>query len=140
MKLHPFFADIDWALLSSKRVTPPFKPTVQRVTDTNNFDVEFTSMPLHSHEANKQHSAQQQPQQTQQEASHTDSAHQAAGSGSGLGVGHGLAAVSGVGAGVDVDAGGGEEEDDDDDDGADGEAGDAGQFQNFTFIPVNEFL
>ena len=139
LKLHPFFADIDWSLLAEKKLPPPFKPNVQRVTDTDNFDVEFTSMPLHSHEADK-HNQPQQPMQQQQRpqqqtgatsgqqqqhASHVDGAYQAQGGGGQCGV------VGAVGA---VNAATGEDEDDDDDDGADGETADSGQFANFTFV------
>jgi len=128
LKLHPFFADIDWSLLAEKKLAPPFKPNVQRVTDTDNFDVEFTSMPLHSHEANKSHTAKQQPQHA---SSHTDGAHLAGGSG-----GSELGAVEGAAGGVDaVVVPAGEEDEEDEDDGADGEAADsAGQFANFTFV------
>ncbi len=39
---HPFFASINWELLLSKRVSPPFKPTV--VSDEAfHFDSAFTS-------------------------------------------------------------------------------------------------
>ena len=50
LKLHPFFADIDWEAMAEKRLPAPFKPHIAQQTDTDNFDVEFTSMPLHSHE------------------------------------------------------------------------------------------
>ena len=50
LKMHPFFADIDWEALAEKRLPTPFKPHIAQQTDTDNFDVEFTSMPLHSHE------------------------------------------------------------------------------------------
>ena len=141
LKLHPFFADIDWTLLAEKKVPPPFKPNVQRITDTDNFDVEFTSMPLHSHEANKQHTpAQPQPQQhsgshsgqqQQLDQSSTDSAHMADGSGSEFGVVEGAAGV--------VSALSGAGEDEEEDEGADGDAGDSGQFANFTFVS-HDFL
>ena len=39
---HPFFADVDWDALCSKRVIPPFKPKLKSNTDTSNFDPEFT--------------------------------------------------------------------------------------------------
>src|SRR6202012_338940 len=54
LKMHPFFADIDWDALLEKRISPPFKPTVTQITDTDNFDPEFTSLPLHSHEKEHQ--------------------------------------------------------------------------------------
>lgn len=43
LKAHPFFADIDWALLKTKSIPPPFKPHITSETDTSNFDPEFTS-------------------------------------------------------------------------------------------------
>jgi len=47
VKNHAFFKGIDWNLLYQKRLRPPFKPTVGPIaTDTNNFDSEFTTMPL----------------------------------------------------------------------------------------------
>ena len=133
LKLHPFFADIDWSLLAEKKVVPPFKPNVHKVTDTDNFDVEFTSMPLHSHEANKLDAVERptytqqspptstaglhQQQQPQPPTSRADGALSASG-GSGE---HGEAVV--------VDAAIDDEEDDEVY--ADG---DSGQFANFTFV------
>lgn len=47
VKQHPFFKDMDWNLLFQKKLRPPFKPQVSNVvTDTANFDTEFTTMPL----------------------------------------------------------------------------------------------
>mmetsp|Transcript_37188 Transcript_37188/g.73061 ORF Transcript_37188/g.73061 Transcript_37188/m.73061 type:complete len:791 (-) Transcript_37188:294-2666(-) len=46
IKAHPFFASIDWDKLLNREVTPPFKPTVSKITDIGNFDKEFTSMPV----------------------------------------------------------------------------------------------
>lgn len=43
LKEHPFFQDIDWNLLKSKNIPPPFKPHLLSETDTSNFDPEFTS-------------------------------------------------------------------------------------------------
>ncbi|CAI5756592.1 unnamed protein product [Candida verbasci] len=43
LKAHPFFNDIDWNLLKSKSIPPPFKPHLTSETDTSNFDPEFTS-------------------------------------------------------------------------------------------------
>lgn len=129
MKLHPFFADIDWSALADKKVPPPFKPNVQRVTDTDNFDVEFTSMPLHSHEADKSDTAQQlhQPHtQQQNNDGHTHGAQLAEGSGSEYGVVEGAVGVA---------SGTADEDEEDEDDGMDGEAADSGgQFANFTFV------
>lgn len=42
LRAHPFFADIDWALLRARLVPPPFKPHLSLETDTLNFDPEFT--------------------------------------------------------------------------------------------------
>ncbi|XP_069169347.1 RAC serine/threonine-protein kinase isoform X4 [Procambarus clarkii] len=39
---HLFYADIDWNLMTEKKVTPPFKPQVTSETDTRNFNQEFT--------------------------------------------------------------------------------------------------
>ncbi|CAN3365462.1 serine/threonine-protein kinase Sch9p [Diutina catenulata] len=43
LRAHPFFQDIDWSLLRSKSIPPPFKPHLASETDTSNFDPEFTS-------------------------------------------------------------------------------------------------
>lgn len=43
LKEHPFFADIDWNLLTSKKIPPPFRPHLSSETDTSNFDPEFTN-------------------------------------------------------------------------------------------------
>ncbi|KAH7887955.1 kinase-like domain-containing protein [Phlebopus sp. FC_14] len=43
LKEHPFFMSIDWAALSMKQVTPPFKPVVESDESTANFDPEFTT-------------------------------------------------------------------------------------------------
>ncbi|KAH3685249.1 hypothetical protein WICPIJ_003793 [Wickerhamomyces pijperi] len=43
LKEHPFFADIDWNLLTAKKIPPPFKPHLSSETDTSNFDPEFTN-------------------------------------------------------------------------------------------------
>lgn len=40
---HPFFHDVDWDALSKKNVVPPFKPKLKSVSDTSNFDPEFTN-------------------------------------------------------------------------------------------------
>lgn len=42
LRVHPFFNDVDWDLLISKKIPPPFKPQVSSETDTSNFDPEFT--------------------------------------------------------------------------------------------------
>jgi len=46
IKSHPFFANTDWTRLFARKEIPPFKPNVSVLTDTNNFDQEFTNMPL----------------------------------------------------------------------------------------------
>lgn len=46
LKEHPFFKSIDWKALSSKQVTPPFKPVVESDESVANFDPEFTSADL----------------------------------------------------------------------------------------------
>ncbi|ODV96770.1 hypothetical protein PACTADRAFT_40116 [Pachysolen tannophilus NRRL Y-2460] len=43
IKSHPFFQDVDWTKLNQKGYIPPFKPPVQDLNDTSNFDSEFTS-------------------------------------------------------------------------------------------------
>ncbi|KAF5693957.1 AGC AKT kinase, partial [Fusarium globosum] len=43
LKRHPFFADVDWTLLSKKLITPPFKPKLKSETDVSYFDPEFTT-------------------------------------------------------------------------------------------------
>ncbi|RCH80710.1 hypothetical protein CU098_003977 [Rhizopus stolonifer] len=43
IRFHPFFQSIDWIKLMSKQLQPPFKPSVESIYDTTNFDDEFTS-------------------------------------------------------------------------------------------------
>ncbi|KAF5025284.1 hypothetical protein F66182_2617 [Fusarium sp. NRRL 66182] len=43
LKRHPFFADVDWTLLTKKLITPPFKPKLKSETDVSYFDPEFTT-------------------------------------------------------------------------------------------------
>ncbi|KAI1631462.1 kinase-like protein [Biscogniauxia mediterranea] len=43
LKCHPFFADVDWDVLSKKLITPPFKPKLKSETDVSYFDPEFTN-------------------------------------------------------------------------------------------------
>ncbi|CCE79611.1 Piso0_001688 [Millerozyma farinosa CBS 7064] len=43
IKSHPFFKDIDWNKLLSKNYLPPFKPNVDSLLDTSNFDSDFTN-------------------------------------------------------------------------------------------------
>jgi len=42
VKNHPFFKSINWKKLLKKEITPPFKPQVKDISDTSNFDPEFT--------------------------------------------------------------------------------------------------
>lgn len=42
LKKQPFFSSIDWKMLTSRQITPPFKPIVNRVDDAFYFDTEFT--------------------------------------------------------------------------------------------------
>ena len=46
IRAHPFFKDIDWRKMYNKQLATPFKPEVGKLTDTVNFDAEFTSMPV----------------------------------------------------------------------------------------------
>lgn len=48
IKEHTFFSGIDWDALERKEVTPPFKPAVASMSDTSNFDDEFTKLPIKS--------------------------------------------------------------------------------------------
>ena len=43
IKNHPFFKDIDWNKLLNKSYLPPFKPNVENLLDTSNFDQDFTN-------------------------------------------------------------------------------------------------
>lgn len=43
IKSHPFFKDIDWNKLLAKSYLPPFKPNVDNLLDTSNFDQDFTN-------------------------------------------------------------------------------------------------
>lgn len=43
IKNHPFFHDIDWTKLLDKAYLPPFKPQVESLLDTSNFDQGFTN-------------------------------------------------------------------------------------------------
>lgn len=43
IKTHRFFKDIDWNKLLNKNYLPPFKPNVDNLLDTSNFDQDFTS-------------------------------------------------------------------------------------------------
>ncbi|XP_035230048.1 atypical protein kinase C-like [Stegodyphus dumicola] len=43
---HPFFKSIDWQLLESKQVPPPYKPKLETDRDLDHFDPQFTSEPV----------------------------------------------------------------------------------------------
>uniref|UniRef100_A0A4W3K6S4 protein kinase C n=1 Tax=Callorhinchus milii TaxID=7868 RepID=A0A4W3K6S4_CALMI len=43
VKKQPFFREIDWEGLLSKKVKPPFVPTIRNREDVSNFDEEFTA-------------------------------------------------------------------------------------------------
>ncbi|XP_048108798.1 serine/threonine-protein kinase N2 isoform X1 [Alosa alosa] len=43
VKRHPFFRSVDWNGLLTKKVRPPFVPTIKGAEDVSNFDDEFTS-------------------------------------------------------------------------------------------------
>jgi len=42
VKVHPWFADIDWEKLVRKEIEPPFKPKVKNIEDTTQIDPTFT--------------------------------------------------------------------------------------------------
>lgn len=45
LRTHAFYADIDWTALTKKQVIPPFVPPMGRdITDTRNFEKEFTKL------------------------------------------------------------------------------------------------
>jgi serine/threonine protein kinase len=46
IKTHSFFATVDWELVLAKKVVPPWIPPSRELTDTSNFDAEFTSLPI----------------------------------------------------------------------------------------------
>ena len=51
VKMHPFFAGVDWKLLLLKAVPMEWKPDLSSVTDTSQFDKEFTEeQPVVSYE------------------------------------------------------------------------------------------
>ncbi|CAH2351395.1 serine/threonine-protein kinase Ypk2p/YKR2 [[Candida] railenensis] len=43
IKNHKFFSNIDWNKLLNKSYLPPFKPNVENLLDTSNFDSDFTN-------------------------------------------------------------------------------------------------
>uniref|UniRef100_A0A8C3AT50 Serine/threonine-protein kinase Sgk1 n=1 Tax=Cyclopterus lumpus TaxID=8103 RepID=A0A8C3AT50_CYCLU len=48
LKFHSFFSPINWEDLMSKKITPPFVPSVSGPTDLQHFDPEFTHLPVSS--------------------------------------------------------------------------------------------
>ncbi|SCM26936.1 rac-beta serine/threonine protein kinase, putative [Plasmodium chabaudi chabaudi] len=46
IKKHPFFKNINWDDVCSKKISPPFKPVLINTIDLRNFDDEFLCMPL----------------------------------------------------------------------------------------------
>ncbi len=49
VKNHPFFSSIDWDAMMRREVTPPFNPCRnQDISDSDNFEKEFTNMPVNS--------------------------------------------------------------------------------------------
>lgn len=42
IKVHPFFASINWDQLLAREVTPPYVPPVKNATDIRNIDTDFT--------------------------------------------------------------------------------------------------
>ena len=46
LKVHEFFAPLNWDDVYHKRVEPTFKPVVRDVEDTSNFDEEFLNEPV----------------------------------------------------------------------------------------------
>jgi len=46
LKPHPFFAELDWDMVYQKKVDAPFKPKVNGIEDTSNFDEEFLNEPV----------------------------------------------------------------------------------------------
>jgi len=48
IKRHAWFDGVDWDVLLSKKVRPPFVPKTKNEVDVSNFDAEFTETPLDS--------------------------------------------------------------------------------------------
>lgn len=51
VKRHPFFASMDFVALYELRIPPLFVPKLMDATDTNNFETNFTRLPVHSADA-----------------------------------------------------------------------------------------
>eukprot|EP00164_Ancoracysta_twista_P006511 GFYU01009074.1.p1 GENE.GFYU01009074.1~~GFYU01009074.1.p1 ORF type:complete len:420 (-),score=110.91 GFYU01009074.1:114-1373(-) len=45
IKAHPFFAKLDWEMVYRKHYDPPFKPSLHKRPDQDNFDPIFTNLP-----------------------------------------------------------------------------------------------
>jgi protein-serine/threonine kinase len=45
---HPFFEEIDWDKMMTKRMLTPYKPLLDSKDDTKHFDPEMANMPLDS--------------------------------------------------------------------------------------------
>ncbi|KAF8817844.1 AGC kinase, partial [Cardiosporidium cionae] len=50
IKFHPFFANLDWDIVSEKRLEPPFKPRLISRTDVQYFDKQFVKLSVTSSE------------------------------------------------------------------------------------------
>jgi len=61
VRAHPFFRDVDWGALLRKQITPPFQPAVKDLRDTQNFDAEFTAMPVESLDSKPKHDGMDSP-------------------------------------------------------------------------------
>lgn len=48
IKVHEFFSPINWDKLMKGEVTPPWRPKINGILDTSQFDKEFTNMPVFS--------------------------------------------------------------------------------------------
>jgi len=57
VKRHVFWDNLNWQMLESKQIEPPFRPKLTKdkngVWGTTNFDPEFTGMPIHSADISK---------------------------------------------------------------------------------------
>ncbi len=62
IKVHSFFAHVDWAKLSKGETPPPWDPQIHNSLDTSQFDEEFTNMPIFSPSSYQQHGFGATPQ------------------------------------------------------------------------------
>lgn len=51
VKVHAFFAGVDWGQVYERKITPPFKPSLSSDGDVKYFDKEFLNMPVVNSEA-----------------------------------------------------------------------------------------